>query len=85
MNMANNTKPLITGLYGCSCHPFSSWTECYKAHDQRFKIDDKVKHRCTGKIGFVTKIQNCGFVTVTYGNLPKDRILEHSANLIIHK
>ena len=85
MNMANNTKPLITGLYGCSCHPFSSWTECYKAHDQRFKIDDKVKHRCTGKIGFVVKIHNQGFVTVAYGNLPKDNILEHVANLIKHK
>ena len=83
MYMGNkDIKPLITGLYGCSCHSYSSWAECYKFHQQTLKIDDKVKHRCNGKIGFVIKTHNIGFVTVKYGNLACEEVLEHRANLI---
>jgi hypothetical protein len=47
------TIPFITGLHGCRCHPFNSWKECEAAEKQRFKPDDKVRHRCTGKEGVI--------------------------------
>lgn len=73
---------MITGLYGCSCHPFSSWSECDKAHNQKFKIGDPVENTCLGTHGTINEIKReKGFVIVKYGNRPCDLHLEHVANL----
>jgi hypothetical protein len=73
---------MITGLYGCSCHPFTSWEKCVKAHKQKFKIDDPVTDRCTGRSGVIFKVHDSGFVTVKYGKNERDKELEHVARLI---
>ena len=75
-------KPFIAGLYGCSCHSFSSWKECYKFQSQRMKIGETVKHRCSGVIGIVTELGEHGYVTIKNGDLPRDIRSEHVQNLI---
>jgi len=80
-------KPIITGLNGCSCHPFESWEECKKYHTQQLSIDTEVKNRCTGKIGKVIEVHtgsDKGFVIVKYGKYRSDEHLEHVASLITH-
>lgn len=75
----------IIGLNGCNCHPYESWEECKKMHNQKFKIGEKVKQRHTEEQGEIDEIRNgiekC-YVIVKYGELPRDRHLEHVANLI---
>jgi len=74
---------MITGLNGCSCHPFSSWEECNKAHRQKFKVGDPVKNRCTGHEGTIhDEVDHQGYVSVKYGKLPRDIHGEHVAQLI---
>lgn len=75
-------RPFITGYYGCKCHPFNSWGECYKFQIQKLKIGQRVKHRCTGKLGVVDKLGEKGFVIIKFGDLQRDLKLEHVANLI---
>lgn len=73
---------MITGLRGCSCHPFASWDECEKYHNQKFKLGDRVKNRHLGTIGTIYEIcTDKGYVIVKYGELPRDRHLEHVALL----
>lgn len=74
---------MCTGYFGCSCHPFPNWKECDRAHKQVFKIDDTVRNRCKGTIGIVWAVdqENKGFVIVKYGDLPRDRHLEHVAQI----
>jgi hypothetical protein len=73
---------MITGLYSCSCHPFSSWKESDLHHKRKFKIGDPVRHRCKGIRGTVYKIwEERGFYTVKYGDYPRDQHLEHAGNL----
>lgn len=45
--------PLVTGLYGCTCHPFKDWDEHDSFNKQKIIIGAKYQHRCTGKIGIV--------------------------------
>jgi len=79
----SDTKNFITGLYGCSCHPFTTWGECDAFHKQKLTTGQKVKQRHTGKEGEVFKIsEHKGFVTVKYGDLKSDLHQEHVANLI---
>jgi len=74
---------MITGLNGCSCHSFSSWDECNKAHRQKFKVGDPVKNRCDGRQGTINKIVDSqGYTSVKYGKFPRDIELEHVAQLI---
>lgn len=74
---------MITGLNGCSCHPFPNWKECEKAHKQKFKVGDPVKNRCTGKQGIVNKIDSLpGYISVKYGKFNRDIHGEHVAQLI---
>lgn len=77
-------KPIIKGYYGCYCHSFSSWEECDKAHNQIIKVDQKVKHRCTGKEGIVIGVstENRKWIIVKYGPLPRDINQDHVAELI---
>lgn len=76
-------KPFITGYNGCSCHPFRSWDESDFFHNQKFEIGDNVKNRCRGITGTIFCVCDTrGFVIVKYGELPRDRHLEHVANLI---
>ena len=79
----NKTHTIIIGLYGCSCHPFTSWLECEKLQRQKLKIGQVVKHRCSGKIGTVLKLADHGYVDVKFGKLPRDIQSEHAQNLII--
>ncbi|ULT44104.1 hypothetical protein KRR40_12505 [Niabella defluvii] len=77
-----NEKPYITGYYGCTCHPFKSWTELDKAFRKKFRIGDKVRNRCSGLEGEVYKIlPDRGFYVVKYGPLPRDQHLEHAQEL----
>lgn len=74
--------PFITGYYGCSCHPFNSWTECDKYHKQKLDVGAKVHNRCTNTDGEVfEKTDSKGFCVVKYGPDPCDLHLEHVANL----
>ena len=73
----------ITGLHGCSCHPFKTWEDCKSAHNQKLPVGQKVLHRCKNRVGRVHKIHDQkGFVTVQYGPKPVDLVLEHVANLV---
>jgi len=49
-------KTWIQGYYGCRCHPFKSWEECHKFEKQKLEIGQRVKHRCQGWSGTVTKL-----------------------------
>jgi len=74
---------MITGLNGCSCHPFLSWDECKKAHRQKFKVGDPVKNLCSGRDGTINKVEKqSGYVSVKYGPIPRDIEGEHVAQLI---
>ncbi|WP_394992636.1 hypothetical protein [Emticicia sp.] len=80
------SKHYITGLYGCSCHPFPSWMECDKYHKQRFKVGQSVTHRCLGRVGIVIEIMATkNWVSVRYGDLPRDLETEHVAMLELSK
>jgi hypothetical protein len=72
----------ITGYYGCSCHPFSSWEECDFYHKQKLNVGDKVLNRHTSESGEVDEIHSKGFVNVKYGERPCDIHQEHVAKLI---
>ncbi len=75
---------MITGLYGCSCHPFNSWKECDKEHSKQLRIGDKVTNRHSNKVGVIHEIlKDNGFVTVKYGEYQRDIELEHVAQLIL--
>lgn len=77
---------MITGHYGCNCHPFKSWEECEAAHSQHLEIGEEVMQRCTAAQGTVFQhLPERGFVLVSYGDLPKDIQLEHVANLVTLK
>ncbi len=80
-----STKPTppITGFNGCSCHPFASWEESDKAHNQKFQIGDQVINRCNKKVGFIHGAANHegNYVTVNYGKKPSDIELQHVAQL----
>lgn len=79
-------KKFITGLHGCSCHPFSSWEECKRFHNQTFNIGDTVKNRHNNKEGQVLQKNDVkGYLTVAYGKKPSDNHLEHVASLILLK
>lgn len=72
----------VTGFFGCSCHPFSSWKECEVHHRRKFLAGDNVRKRCNGLRGTVYEATDKqGFCIVKYGDRPCDRHQEHSANL----
>lgn len=75
---------LITGLYGCICHPYASWGECNYEHNKKLIVGQKVRQRHSGKIGVIYRIneEKKQFCTVQYGPNPSDLNLEHAANLI---
>jgi hypothetical protein len=74
---------IITGYYGCRCHPFESWDECERAHNQMFNVGDRVRSRHTGILGEVSKIcEEKGFVIVKEGDRECDHVLNHVACLI---
>ena len=73
---------MITGLYGCPCHPFPSWEQCELFHKRKFKPGDKIKQRHTGKDGIISEQHECkGFYIVKYGERKSDLSLEHAAML----
>lgn len=86
-DVATKEKPLIKGLYGCSCHSYSSWEECNKYHKQSFNIGDIVQNRCNGKIGVVEEYSkvNGGHLSVKYGDKPSDIEAQHVAMLNLVK
>jgi hypothetical protein len=78
------SKPFITGLYGCNCHPFESWAECDKAHRQKLSVGDIVSDRCTGKFGPVDEVLEEHFYIVKLGTdgVERDYELCHAAELV---
>ena len=76
----------ITGLYGCSCHPFKSWEECRLFSNRVFKIGENIRNRHSGKIGTVYELSETkGYLSVKYGDLRSDIELEHVAMLDYYK
>lgn len=71
----------IKGLMGCSCHPFKDWNECDLYHKRKFNIGQIVEHRCHGKRGEIHEKKGGGYYIVKYGDLPRDLVLVHAANL----
>lgn len=57
----SSNPPYITGLHGCNCHPFESWEECDRANKQRFKPEQRVTERCTGKKGTIIEMADGDF------------------------
>ncbi|MCP9763821.1 hypothetical protein [Lacihabitans soyangensis] len=49
-------KPFITGLWGCTCHPFESWAEHDFYNKQKIILGRKYKNRHTGEIGIAERI-----------------------------
>ena len=83
----DNNKPeikvRITGYYGCSCHPYSSWAECRKMHNQRVTIGEQVQQRHTKMLGVVFSLyEEKDWCIIKYGDLPRDHHLENVASLI---
>jgi hypothetical protein len=77
------SKVPIIGLYGCYCHPFSTWGECNKMNKQKIKFGDIVKNRHTQKVGIANQDSDKqGFLIVRYGELTRDLHLEHVSQLI---
>ncbi|MCR9064499.1 MAG: hypothetical protein NXI00_11070 [Cytophagales bacterium] len=76
------TKSKVIGIYGCSCHPFKSYEEAIKFANQKLRVGEIVKNRCSSKIGTVFSHESGNYVTVKYGELKSDIHLEHSQNLI---
>lgn len=75
-------KPIIIGLYGCYCHPFDSWEEERRFSKQKITKGTKVKTRCLGRVGVALKDSGTnGYLTVKFGELPRDQELAHVANL----
>lgn len=79
----SDKKLYITGLYGCSCHPFESWKDCEYYHNQKLKTGTPVITRHTEKRGVVARYTGTkGFYLVRFG--PENGQVEqyHAANLI---
>lgn len=73
---------LIIGLFGCQCHPFSSWKTCVMFHERKFKPGDPVMHRCNRKKGKIVKDDKNGFYRVHLGTGVNQQLTTiHAANL----
>ena len=70
------------GWWICNCHPFDTFEDARKAARQKFEIGEKVKDRCTGKIGILHSIGENKYFTVKFGRYPKDIHLKHSQELL---
>jgi len=76
---------IIKGLWGCCCHPFASWDECDKMQKQKFTPGEKIKNRCTGKLGEIISKDidtTNNFWIVKYGKKPKDIHVHHASMLL---
>jgi|ERR1700753_1118891 len=77
-------KPYVTGLYGCSCHPFKDWAEHDRYKKQKFKIGQMVKHRCTMRIGKVNvATDKKGWTGVKYSKYASGNENDQAMNLIL--
>ena len=76
------TEIFIKGLHGCSCHSFASWAELNKMERQRFAVGENVKHRCSGEIGTIKKVDEPKYwVIVVFPSGNKSGLM-HVSNLI---
>lgn len=72
---------IITGLFGCNCHPFKSWEECDREHQKQLTAGQKVRHRCNGWEGRVhQKSDSKGFVLIRF---PDNIHQQHVADLVV--
>ena len=78
-------KLYITGLYGCSCHPFKSWEDHDYYAKQKFKKEDSVRVGHTGIFAYIIKKKTQG----NYYDInkfpcanPSDIGFDHVTNLI---
>lgn len=80
-------KLFITGLNGCSCHPFRNWIESKLYHNQKLKVTDRVRVRCTGKEGNIKEVckgpGNYYIVAIDPQKYPGNNTLHHAADLQI--
>lgn len=77
---------VIIGLHGCSCHPFDSWYEHDKFHNQKIEIENEyiIRHsglRCIVK-GFLKEFPNYVEIIVEPFDCPRCNQIEHKSNLI---
>ncbi len=80
----NSEGRFIIGLNGCHCHPFASWEECKKYHNQKFSVGDFVSHRhqvAHGTVIRTYKGADRNFVDVRCGPKKSDIHQENVANL----
>jgi len=77
-------KAYIQGYYGCSCHPYKNWDELKYYEKQKLSIGERVKERCTSRIGLIYSLPDNGsrFYGIKYGELPRDNETIHVQNAI---
>jgi hypothetical protein len=75
--------PAITGLHGCSCHPFQSWEDLDMYMKQRLTGGQLVQIRHTGEKGYVVGNEGQYYrIDRIPCNVPRDITIEHVSNLI---
>lgn len=75
---------MITGLYGCSCHPFASWEDLDKYMKQHLTGVQLVQIRHTGQKAYVMGIEEGKYYRVNClpCHAPNNITVEHVSNLI---
>lgn len=76
---------MITGLYGCPCHPFESWEDYKKYNTQKIEVGTKYKVRHTQKecVAMGLHEQNeYVLIFVEPYDCPRCNQIEHKQNLI---
>lgn len=76
----------ITGLYGCSCHPFDSWEDLKNYNDQKIEIGAKYRIRHSGKECIAKEFNKDQkyyiHIFVEPYDCPRCNQIEHKQNLI---
>ena len=76
--------PAITGLYGCSCHPFQSWEDLDMYMKQHLVVGQLVQIRHTGQKAYVMEVSKDRYCRVNClpCKMPSNITIEHVSNLI---
>ena len=77
---------LVTGLYGCTCHPFQNWEEHDSFHKQKIDLECQymIRHsglKCVTK-GFLEDNPSYVKIFVEPFDCPRCQQIEHKSNLI---
>jgi hypothetical protein len=79
-------KPLVTGLWGCTCHPFEDWQDHDKYSKQKIELGKKYKNRHSGEIGIAEGIdpeqKYYIYLFMEPYDCPRSHQMAHKSNLI---